>query len=104
VGNLVYLMASRPSHDDPSLGFAMSYSEIVRVLFELTRDGHVKAPLVLQPSDLTHRIAMSRTGPADAGATDPSLRPESDSGNSGGTRFVPRPETGDNPADSSINE
>ena len=94
VGNLVYLMANRPTEGDPSLGFEMSYSQIVRVLFEMSQAGWIDAPLVLQPTDLEQRLATQRRGPSDPG--DDGQRPEGGPDDGSGPRFVPRPVSSDN--------
>ncbi len=72
VGNLVLLMANVPTDDDPTPGFNLGYSEVVKVLRRLTRSGAVDAPLVLQPSNLVERITSHRTG--ELGPTRPQRR------------------------------
>lgn len=76
VPHLVGTMAFAPDRnaDNPSPGFDMSYSQIVHVLHQLTREGHVAAPLMLQPSDLVDRIGRGRI--ANAARS----RPETDEG------------------------
>ncbi len=95
-GNLVYLLARRPTQADPSLGFEMGYSEIVRVLYELTEQGHVDAPLVLQPTDLARRIAQQRTGEPGPGDTGTEQRPETGPEENRPDNIVPMPGIGDN--------
>jgi hypothetical protein len=51
----------------------MDYSDVVRVLYELTDKKMIRAPLVLQPSTLIQRVAGQRIDPGDPG---PDARPE----------------------------
>lgn len=60
LGNLTYLLANQPDPDRREVGFDLPYSRIVRVLYELSRQNMVDAPMVLQPSDLIEQIARQK--------------------------------------------
>ncbi len=60
VANLVVLLGRRPTASDPSPGYNMTYSQIVRILHRMTRESHVDAPMVLEPSNLVQRISRYR--------------------------------------------
>ncbi|MBI1372242.1 MAG: hypothetical protein GC159_05705 [Phycisphaera sp.] len=85
--NVPYLagvMAFHPTDDSKTPGFDLTYSEIVTVLYRLTSQRHIDAPLVLEGSDLEARIATMKTAEmfeaarpdTEAGAT----RPDSEGG------------------------
>jgi hypothetical protein len=91
VGNLIYLLANQPTPDDPSPGFGMRYSRVVRIVHELTEAGHVDAPFVLQSTDLLQRLAQQHQSRARQGG-----RPETDRSAVDGREDVqegPRPES-----------
>ncbi len=60
VANFIVLLGRRPTREDPYPGYEMTYSQIVQILHRLTRERHIAAPLVLEPSDLMQRIARHR--------------------------------------------
>ncbi len=60
VANLVLLLAHEPNHMDTMHGYNLSYSQVVRTLYELEKQGHIKAPVVLQPTDLTRRLTQRK--------------------------------------------
>jgi hypothetical protein len=63
VAYLVGTMAYKPTEDSRSTpGLDMSYSDIVRVLFQLTqKQKYVDAPFVLQPDHLIEQITARRS-------------------------------------------
>ena len=71
LGYLVGTMAFAPTPSADSIGLDLSYSQIVQALHRMTEEGFINAPFVLEPSDLTSRIASNR----DADQRKPS-RPE----------------------------
>lgn len=70
---LVSLLAARPGADNATRGFDLDYARIVRTLQQLTQDGWIDAPFVLQSSDLMQRVAQMQQ--AEQAAVS---RPESD--------------------------
>ena len=66
LGHVVGMLAFKPDPyaDKSSPGFDMSYSQIVQLLYQLTRERQVDAPLVLQPTNLVERISRGRIADA----------------------------------------
>ncbi len=79
VGNLLLLMANQRVDGNTLPGFDMGYGQVVKVLHELTQNGAISAPLVLQSSDLVQRINRERSGRATEG------RPERSETNGSGS-------------------
>jgi flagellar basal body P-ring protein FlgI len=81
VGNLVYLLAHRPTDRQPK-GFGMTYSQVASVLHGLSKKKAIGAPMVLQPTDLMQQIAMQRAA-AVTGVEPGDERPETDNHQNG---------------------
>lgn len=77
LANLLYLLAHRPTEDQPGPGFNLSYNRIVEVLARLHQGGIVNAPLVMESSDLDRIIETARQQQDDA------QRPETNDTESG---------------------
>ncbi len=60
LANLIYLMAHRPTDEQPGPGLDLSYSQIVEVLARLDQSRVITAPLVLQSTDLDRVIDSAR--------------------------------------------
>jgi hypothetical protein len=95
VATLAYLLAHRPTVEDPAQGFDLSYGQVVDALYDLCQTGAIPAPMQVKFSPLAHAIreyekntpAQQRPEtapspldpglePIDAGQTELSARPE----------------------------
>ena len=69
VATLCYMLAHRPTLEEPQDGLDMSYSQVVDALYNLCRNGQIEAPVQLDINPLAQLIAeyeqSSPTMPAD---------------------------------------
>jgi hypothetical protein len=87
---LVYLLGHKPTVDQPAEGLDLTYSQVVDVVYQLSRRGHVDAPIEVVASPLAKQVAdfeatntsqeRPETGPEtfeedDLGIDDPGLAP-----------------------------
>jgi hypothetical protein len=98
VGNLVRLLAGRDeAENDSTPGLAMSYSQVVQVLYQLREAGYIDAPIVLQSTELSERIRQfrDRQSPEGRPETEPDA-PAPESSENPQTAVAPRGQSGDN--------
>ncbi|MBI1337679.1 MAG: hypothetical protein GC164_12045 [Phycisphaera sp.] len=72
IGNLVFLLAHKPSVDNPTDGFDLSYSQVVSALFALSSDKQLLAPIHFEPNPLASVVVQMREEPTLQ------IRPESE--------------------------
>ncbi|MBI1370415.1 MAG: hypothetical protein GC162_17405 [Planctomycetes bacterium] len=89
---LVGTMAFSPNEDSKSVGLSIGYSRIVSVLYQMTREGAIDAPFVMERSNLAQQIA-------DSALTTPTERPETAPVPEGaGGLVIPKLDSGDKPS------
>lgn len=91
VVEIVSLMAARPGEDGALRGFDLDYARIVSTLEQLTREGWIDAPFVMESSDLMQRVAEHQLNEArEPGRPESDVRERQDLAEPG--------DSGDNPA------
>ena len=71
VATLAYLLAHRPSREEPQPGLDLPYSDVVDALYHLCREGDIPAPVEVNQSPLARLVAARngagglRTSPRD---------------------------------------
>lgn len=71
VATLAYMMAHHPTLDQPQDGLDMTYGDVVNIVHELCRKGHIDAPLQFDESPLARIIREQRQR-----TEQPQVRPE----------------------------
>jgi len=71
---LVYLMGHQPTIDHPNEGLGLTYSQVVDVVYQMCRQGHVQAPVEVLVSPLARQIAaMENAQPLQRPETGPPI-------------------------------
>jgi len=86
VPNFVFLLAQRPTIENPAQGFNLSFSEVADILNQLQKSGAIDSPLHVEPNRLAQAVEKARNTPA------PGPRPEADNEFNQAERFLKRPE------------
>lgn len=76
VANLVFLLAHKPTVEQPTQGLDLPYSAVISAVYQMCKSGHVDAELVVETSPLQQAIARSELRQGETGRPQVSdLRP-----------------------------